>query len=93
MLARERQDIIIRLVREHGSVTTSELMSMLGASESTVRRDLEILDKQHQLSRVRGGATAVVSRARLVLHDASVAQKRDVNTVASEPLAPVPPHS
>ena len=86
MLARERQDIIIRLVREHGSVTTSELMSMLGASESTVRRDLEILDKQHQLSRVRGGATAVVSRARLVLHDASVAQKRDVNTVATRAI-------
>lgn len=86
MLARERQDIIIRLVREHGSVTTSELMSMLGASESTVRRDLEILDKQHQLSRVRGGATAVVSRARLVLHDASVAQKRDVNTVAKRAI-------
>lgn len=82
MLARERQDIIIRLVRERGSVTTSELMAMLGASESTVRRDLEILDKQHQLSRVRGGATATISRARLIVHDASVAQKRDVNTVA-----------
>lgn len=86
MLARERQDIIIRLVRERGSVITSELMAMLGASESTVRRDLEVLDKQHQLSRVRGGATAAVSRARLVLHDASVAQKRDVNTVAKRAI-------
>ncbi|MEE8674090.1 DeoR/GlpR family DNA-binding transcription regulator [Tractidigestivibacter scatoligenes] len=86
MLARERQDIIIRLVRERGSVTTSELMAMLGASESTVRRDLEVLDKQHQLSRVRGGATATISRARLILHDASVAQKRDVNTVAKRAI-------
>ena len=86
MLARERQDIIIRLVRERGSVTTSELMAMLGASESTVRRDLEILDKQHQLSRVRGGATATISRARLIVHDASVAQKRDVNTVAKRAI-------
>ena len=86
MLARERQDIIIRLVRERGSVITSELMAMLGASESTVRRDLDVLDKQHQLSRVRGGATAAVSRARLVLHDASVAQKRDVNTVAKRAI-------
>lgn len=86
MLARERQDIIIRLVRERGSVTTSELMAMLGTSESTVRRDLEVLDKQHQLSRVRGGATATISRARLILHDASVAQKRDVNTVAKRAI-------
>lgn len=86
MLARERQDIIIRLVRERGSVITSELMAMLGASESTVRRDLEVLDKQHQLSRVRGGATATISRARLILHDASVAQKRDVNTVAKRAI-------
>jgi DeoR family fructose operon transcriptional repressor len=86
MLARERQDIIIRLVRERGSVITSELMAMLGASESTVRRDLDVLDKQHQLSRVRGGATATISRARLILHDASVAQKRDVNTVAKRAI-------
>ena len=86
MLARERQDIIIRLVRERGSVITSELMAMLGASESTVRRDLEVLDKQHQLSRVRGGATATISRARLILHDASVAQKRDVNPVAKRAI-------
>lgn len=86
MLARERQDIIVRLVHERGSVTTQELMAMLGASESTIRRDLEILDEQHQLARVRGGATAAVSRARLVLHDASVAQKRDVNTVAKRAI-------
>ena len=45
MLARERQDIIVRLVHERGSVTTQELMAMLGASESTIRRDLEILDE------------------------------------------------
>jgi DeoR family fructose operon transcriptional repressor len=86
MLARERQDIIVRLVHERGSVTTQELMAMLGASESTIRRDLEVLDKQHQLSRVRGGATATISRARLILHDASVAQKRDVNTVAKRAI-------
>ena len=75
MLARERQDIIFRLVRERGSVSTSELLAALGASESTVRRDLAILDEQHQLVRVRGGATAVDASTRLVLHDASVAQK------------------
>ena len=86
MLARERQDIIVRLVHERGSVTTQELMATLGASESTIRRDLEILDEQRQLVRVRGGATAAVSRARLVLHDASVAQKHDVNTVAKRAI-------
>lgn len=86
MLARERQDIIVRLVRERGSVTMPELIAELGASESTIRRDLAVLDKQHQLLRVRGGATAVTSRARLVLHDTSVAQKRDVNTVAKRAI-------
>lgn len=86
MLARERQDIIVRLVHERGSVTTQELMATLGASESTIRRDLEILDEQRQLVRVRGGATAAVSHARLVLHDASVAQKRDVITVAKRAI-------
>ena len=86
MLARERQDIIVRLVRERGSVTMPELIAALGASESTIRRDLAVLDEQHRLLRVRGGATDVTSRARLVLHDASVAQKRDVNAAAKRAI-------
>lgn len=86
MLARERQDIIVRLVRERGSISTPELIEVLGASESTIRRDLEMLDEQNQLIRVRGGATAAVSHARLVLHDASVAQKRDINIAAKRAI-------
>ncbi|WP_130810957.1 DeoR/GlpR family DNA-binding transcription regulator [Olsenella sp. Marseille-P4559] len=87
MLARERQDIIARLVRERGSATMPELMEALDASESTVRRDLAALDEQNQIIRVHGGATAPVPRGRLVLHDASVAQKRDVNAAAKRVIA------
>jgi DeoR family fructose operon transcriptional repressor len=43
-------------IRTKGSVRISELMKMLTASESTIRRDLEELERQGLIKRVHGGA-------------------------------------
>lgn len=56
MLTEERFARIISAVDTKGSVTVAELMRLLGASESTVRRDLDELDSEGRISRVRGGA-------------------------------------
>lgn len=87
MLARDRQDAIVRLVSEQGSMTTLQIMEALDASESTVRRDLAQLDAQHRLVRVHGGATAAREGGGLVLHDDSVAQKRTMNAKAKQAIA------
>lgn len=59
MLAQERFDKILELLRKEQSVTVTELTRQLNTSESTIRRDLVALDKQGLLIKVHGGATAV----------------------------------
>lgn len=56
MLTEERQQRILELVERKKSVSTQNLMEELHISESTARRDLNMLDEQGRLSRVRGGA-------------------------------------
>lgn len=57
MLAEERWAAILEVLREKRAATIKELSDEIGASESTVRRDLERLDKLGRLSKVYGGAT------------------------------------
>ncbi|GAB3754852.1 substrate-binding domain-containing protein [Microlunatus parietis] len=62
MLVRERHREIMRLLRLHGVVRLAELMTRLGCSESTARRDLAALEALGELRRVHGGATTVEDR-------------------------------
>lgn len=56
MITDERRDRILRIAEESGFVSLQRLVAEVGASESTVRRDLEFLDGQGHLHRTRGGA-------------------------------------
>ncbi|MDR1711503.1 MAG: DeoR/GlpR family DNA-binding transcription regulator [Propionibacteriaceae bacterium] len=58
MLADERYERILGLLREKGAATVAEFCAALGASEATVRRDLVHLDEGGQLTKVFGGAKA-----------------------------------
>ncbi|MDO4785790.1 MAG: DeoR/GlpR family DNA-binding transcription regulator [Fretibacterium sp.] len=51
-----RQRKILDVLRSEGAVTVDDLVSLLGVSESTVRRDLEQLSERGLLSRTHGGA-------------------------------------
>ena len=53
-----RKRTILELLAERGFVETRELARALGISELTVRRDLDALEKQGVLRRVRGGAVS-----------------------------------
>jgi ribose transport system substrate-binding protein len=53
-----RHQAILELVQRYESVRVTDLAEQLNVSESTVRNDLETLDEQGQLVRVRGGAIA-----------------------------------
>lgn len=59
MLPDERFRKILELIREKRSVTVHELVRQIGISESTIRRDLTVLDKKGLLNKVHGGATAL----------------------------------
>lgn len=56
MITDERRQRILTIAEESGFVSLQRLVAEVGASESTIRRDLEYLDAQGQLHRTRGGA-------------------------------------
>ncbi len=59
MLVEERREKILKLIESEGFVSLQELVERIGASESTIRRDLEYLDGIRQIRRTRGGAAYV----------------------------------
>ena len=56
MIVEERRRRILRMTEELGFASLQKLTAAVGASESTVRRDLECLHGQGQILRTRGGA-------------------------------------
>src|SRR5690242_16231569 len=60
LVSRLRQ--ITEAVRDAGSLGVAELASLTGASEMTIRRDLEVLAAQGVLERFRGGARSLLLR-------------------------------
>ncbi|NLK76574.1 MAG: DeoR/GlpR transcriptional regulator [Clostridiales bacterium] len=59
MLLEKRLEQILKLVEQNGSVSVQELTELLGASESTIRRDLTLLSEEGRVNKVHGGATAI----------------------------------
>ncbi len=59
MLLDQRRQEILSLVEAEGFVSLQHLTGRAGVSESTVRRDLEYLEKVGQIRRTRGGAAYV----------------------------------
>ena len=62
MLTEKRRRIILDLLEKEDTVHLKDLMAALGASESTVRRDLSLLEEEGTLIRVHGGAKRVYSK-------------------------------
>ncbi|MBO5486415.1 MAG: DeoR/GlpR transcriptional regulator, partial [Eubacterium sp.] len=76
MLLEKRLEEILKLVEQNGSVTVQELTEHLQASESTIRRDLSLLDEEGKLNRVHGGATAVNT---YYTRDVEVEYRKNIN--------------
>ncbi|GMA62705.1 DeoR/GlpR family DNA-binding transcription regulator [Alicyclobacillus fastidiosus] len=58
MLASERRRKIVSYIQERGEVRIEELKTRFGVSEVTLRRDLDILESEYVIRRVRGGAVS-----------------------------------
>lgn len=72
MLQFERQEFILDYLKKNRKATTNELSELLGVSATTIRTDLNQMDKDHLLSKTHGGA---------VFRDAKYA-KRDLTARA-----------
>ncbi|WP_018663023.1 DeoR/GlpR family DNA-binding transcription regulator [Heyndrickxia acidiproducens] len=63
MLAEERHQLILQYLKQRHIVKVQDLVNLLNASESTVRRDLQDLESMNLLRRVHGGASLLQHRS------------------------------
>ena len=75
MLAEERQNTIVSLVNENGSVRVKDLSERFNVTEDSIRKDLTLLQKKGLLKKTYGGAVKV----RVNAHDYHVAQRKGKN--------------
>jgi DeoR family ulaG and ulaABCDEF operon transcriptional repressor len=61
MIEREREEVILRILRTDRFATVGDVVGVTGASEATVRRDLARLEERGRLRRVRGGAEYIAA--------------------------------
>jgi DeoR/GlpR family transcriptional regulator of sugar metabolism len=74
MSPERRREQILAYLSAHDRTQVSELSQVLGVSEVTVRKDLDVLESQGVLTRVHGGAV-VSGRGRLELYFAAREQE------------------
>lgn len=65
MLAQERQIQILTLLEERGTVRTIDLAEEFQVADETIRRDLQVLADNEQLTRIHGGASSLSGRPKL----------------------------
>lgn len=75
LLTPERHRIILQLLKERNVVKINEIMELTETSESTIRRDLSLLEDQKFLKRIHGGA----SRLQGKLQEPSMIEKSSKN--------------
>lgn len=77
MLAEDRLNAIVRMVTEAGSMAVPDLAEALEVTPSTIRRDLQALDRAHRLAKVHGGATSL-ERAHIV-RDLTIPERSELH--------------
>ncbi|MCQ2531325.1 MAG: DeoR/GlpR family DNA-binding transcription regulator [Saccharofermentans sp.] len=86
MLTEDRFLKIKEIVDANGSATVTELMSQLDASESTLRRDLRVMDERGLITRVHGGAVAKESASAIITYEKNLLERQSINTEDKETI-------
>ncbi len=85
-----RWNDIMRLARESGTITVTEICQQLGASEATIRRDLQEMDDLHLLTRFHGGAklneSQYIEPAMVIKAETQKEQKKQVAYCAAKQI-------
>ncbi len=86
MLAEERQNLILSLVNQRGSVSVTEMQRKLKVSRETIRRDIVLLAQRQRLRKAHGGALSMeaVEPAMAVRQLANAEGKRAIARIAAE---------
>lgn len=83
MFAEERQNQIVSLLNQNGSVRVKELSEQFQVTEDCIRKDLTLLEKKGLLKKSYGGAVKI----RINPHDFNVSQRKEKNIEAKQKIA------
>lgn len=83
----ERHRVILSVVQDRPVATVADLVTLTGASEATVRRDIATLHMQKRLRRVRGGAEAMTPPAFVGLAGRPFSVNETINIAAKRAIA------
>lgn len=83
MLIEKRLQMILDIVNKRGSATVLDLTKQTSSSESTIRRDLNLLSNEGKIIKVHGGAIAL----KLNTKDEKVGIRREQNSREKEEIA------
>ncbi len=90
--ALERRSLIAQMVMENGAVYLSDLVQQFQITETSIRRDLSLLEEAGRLKRIHGGAVTVSGNVRsdsfsekMQLHNAA---KQRIGKKATEMIRP-----
>src|SRR5262245_51130103 len=90
LLAEERRQKLTEIVSNRGFVSLADLVDATGASESTVRRDLEYLHESGVIRRTHGGAASTGERSTNALpafedrRQSQASEKQQIGTAAAK---------
>lgn len=85
MLAEQRAEAILTELAQRRAVSVAELCQVTGASEATIRRDLNTLASQGRLSKVHGGAVQLNSE--FLSQEPEMSVKRGLHIPEKERIA------
>lgn len=91
MLLDQRRRRLLETIEENGFISLHDLAIRFPASESTLRRDLEYLDRIGQIRRTRGGA-AYVGDSLTAFEDRSVEAAPEKRRIAAAVAELIQPH-
>lgn len=87
MLAKERQVYILRRLQSQPFIAMSELCKELGASKSTIQRDVNVLEEEGRVHRERGGIVQKEFAATMSdITEVPVLDKMEVNLEAKKDI-------
>jgi DeoR family transcriptional regulator of aga operon len=90
--ARERREQIARLVDEEERVSVADLTERFQVTDTSIRRDLRVIEREGRLKRIHGGAIATLHSPRAGAYRAKerlhLAEKRRIGAAAAALIAP-----
>lgn len=86
MLAEQRTEVILSELAERRAVSVTDLCQATGASEATIRRDLNQLARQRRLNKVHGGAV-LIEEEELHVIEPDMEVKRRLFTAEKDKIA------